>query len=97
MEDFLNQVISINNQITDLQNQRNHLVTENSREILNRVFKMMDWRKDILSTAMVEYSDFEKQIMITVWLKTDKNARYVFSLGKSGNPQLRFREDFSLK
>ena len=97
MEDFLNQIMSINNQIVDLQKRRNNLVSENSKKILNEVFKMMDWKKEDLSTAIVEYSDFEGQIMITVWLKIDKNARYVFSLGKSGSPQLRFREDFSLQ
>lgn len=96
MKDFLNQIASINNQITDLQKQRNNLVAENSKEILNEVFKIMDWKKENLSQARIEYSSFEKRIMIEVRLKNDSNARYVFTLGKSGNIQLKFREDFSL-
>jgi len=94
--EFLNEIVSINNQISDLEKKRSELVASNSKEILNKIFKIMDWKKENLSQARIEYSSFEKRIMIEVWIKNDPNARYVFTLGKSGNIQLKFREDFSL-
>ena len=94
--EFLNQIAEISSQISELEKKREELVESNSKEILNKVFKMMDWKKENLSQARIEYSSFERRIMIEVWLKNDSNARYVFTLGKSGNIQLKFREDFSL-
>ena len=78
--DFINDLASISNQIAELNKKRNEIVDENSKIILEKVFKMMDWKKENLQRASVEYSSFEKRIMIEVFLKNDSGARYVFSL-----------------
>lgn len=93
--EFLNQIAEISGQISKLEKKREELIESNFKEILNRVFKMMDWKKENLSQARIEYLS-SGRIMVEIWLKNDSNARYVFTLGRSGNIQLKFREDFSL-
>lgn len=93
--EFINEIKRINSHICELKKQVNEIVSNHSVEILNKVFQMMDWDKSNLSRASVEYSSFERRIMIEVSLKNDSNARYVFELNGKGEISLRFREDYS--
>lgn len=93
--EFIKELKEIGLQIAELKRQREEIVSKHSIEILNKVFRMMDWDKSNLSRSSIEYSSFEKRIMIEVFLKNDSNARYVFELNGKGEISLRFREDFS--
>lgn len=93
--EFLQELISIRNQMQELSNKRDEIIAENSGVILDRVYSMMDWKKDDIERATVEYSNFEKRVMIEVLLKKESYARYVFELSGKSELNLRFREDFS--
>lgn len=93
--EFVNEIKLLNSQICELKKQRDKIVSDHSIEILNKVFRMMDWDKSNLSRASVEYSSFERRIMIEVFLKNDSYARYVFELNGRNEIHLRFREDYS--
>lgn len=93
--EFLQDLISIKNQMQELSNKRDEIIAENSSVILDRVYSMMDWKKDDIERATVEYSNFEKRVMIEVHIKQDRTARYVFELTGKSEIHLRFREDFS--
>jgi len=93
--EFLQELISIRNQMQELSNKRDEIIAENSGVILDKVYSMMDWKKDDIERATVEYSNFEKRVMIEIFLKKDSYARYVFELSGKSELNLRFREDFS--
>lgn len=93
--EFLQDLISIRNQMQELSNKRDEIIAENSGVILDKVYSMMDWKKDDIERATVEYSNFEKRVMIEIFLKKDSYARYVFELSGKSELNLRFREDFS--
>lgn len=93
--EFLQELISIRNQMQELSNKRDEIIAENSGVILDKVYSMMDWKKDDIERATVEYSNFEKRVMIEVFLKKESYARYVFELSGKSELNLRFREDFS--
>lgn len=92
---FINEIKLINSQICELKKQRDEIVSNHSVEILNEIFRMMDWDKSDLSRASIAYSSFERRIMIEISLMNDSNARYVFELNGKGEIHLRFREDYS--
>ena len=94
--EFIKSIKEINLQIAELNKQKCEIISNHSKEILDKVFRMMDWDKSNVSRSSVEYSSFEKRIMIEVFLKNDSNARYVFELNGKGEISLRFREDFSM-
>ena len=93
--EFLQDLISIKNQMQELSNKRDEIIAENSSVILDKVYGMMDWKKDDIERATVEYSNFEKRVMIEIFLKKERYARYVFELTGKSEIHLRFREDFS--
>ena len=93
--EFLQDLVSIRNQMQELSNKRDEIIAENSSVILDKVYSMMDWKKDDIERATVEYSNFEKRVMIEIFLKKDSCARYVFELSGKSELNLRFREDFS--
>ena len=93
--EFVNEIKLLNSQMYELKKQRDKIVADHSVEILNKVFRMMDWDKSNLSHASVRYSSFERRIMIEVFLKNDSCARYVFELNGKNEIHLRFREDYS--
>jgi len=94
--EFLQDLISIRNQMQELSNKRDEIIAENSGVILDKVYSMMDWRKDDIEMATVKYSNFEKRVMIEIFLKKESYARYVFELSGKSELNLRFREDFRL-
>lgn len=93
--EFLQDLVSIRNQMRELSNKRDEIIAENSSAILDKVYGMMDWKKDDIERATVEYSNFEKRVMIEIFLKKESYARYVFELSGKSELNLRFREDFS--
>lgn len=93
--EFLQDLVSIRNQMQELSNKRDEIIAENSSVILDKVYGMMDWKKDDIERATVEYSNFEKRVMIEIFLKKESYARYVFELTGKSEIHLRFREDFS--
>lgn len=93
--EFMSELIGIRNQMRELSNKRGEIIAENSNIILDRVYGMMDWRKEDIERASVEYSNFEQRIMIEVHIKKDSCARYVFEVNGKSELNLRFREDFS--
>lgn len=93
--EFLQDLVSIRNQMRELSNKRDEIIAENSNIILDKVYGMMDWKKDDIERATVEYSNFEKRVMIEIFLKKESYARYVFELSGKSELNLRFREDFS--
>ena len=93
--EFLQDLVSIRNQMQELSNKRDEIIAENSSAILDKVYGMMDWKKDDIERATVEYSNFEKRVMIEIYIKQDRTARYVFELSGKSELNLRFREDFS--
>ncbi len=94
--EFLQELISIRNQMQELSNKRDEIIAENSSVILDKVYSMMDWKKDDIEMATVKYSNFEKRVMIEIFLKKESYARYVFELSGKSELNLRFREDFRL-
>lgn len=95
--EFLQELISIRNQMQELSNKRDEIIAENSSVILDKVYSMMDWKKDDIEMATVKYSNFEKRVMIEIFLKKESYARYVFELSGKSELNLRFREDFRLQ
>lgn len=93
--EFLQDLVNIRNQMQELSNKRDEIIAENSSVILDKVYSMMDWKKDDIERATVEYSNFEKRVMIEIFLKKESYARYVFELSGKSELNLRFREDFS--
>lgn len=93
--EFMSELIGIRDQIQALTTKRDEIIAENSSAILDKVYGMMDWQKDDIERATVEYSNFEKRIMIEIFLKKDRCARYIFELSGKSELNLRFREDFS--
>ena len=93
--EFMSELIGIRDQIQALATKRDEIIAENSSVILDRVYSMIDWKKDDIEMATVEYSNFEKRVMIEVHIKQDRTARYVFELSGKSELNLRFREDFS--
>lgn len=93
--EFMSELIGIRDQIQALATKRDEIIAENSSVILDKVYGMMDWKKDDIERATVEYSNFEKRVMIEVHIKQDRTARYVFELSGKSELNLRFREDFS--
>lgn len=93
--EFIKSIKEINLQIAELEKQKCEIISNHSYEILDKVFRMMDWDKSDVLRSSVEYSSFERRIMIEVFLKNNPNARYVFALDGKGKIQLRFRQDFS--
>ena len=93
--EFLQDLIGIRNQMQELSNKRDEIIAENSSVILDKVYGMMDWKKDDIERATVKYSNFEKRVMIEIFLKKESYARYVFELSGKSELNLRFREDFS--
>ena len=93
--EFMSELIGIRDQIQALTTKRDEIIAENSSVILDKVYSMMDWKKDDIERASVEYSNFEKRVMIEIFLKKDSCARYVFELSGKSELNLRFREDFS--
>ena len=93
--EFLQDLVGIRNQMQELSNKRDEIIAENSSVILDKVYGMMDWKKDDIERATVEYSNFEKRVMIEIFLKKERYARYVFELTGKSEIHLRFREDFS--
>lgn len=93
--EFMSELIGIRDQIQALATKRDEIIAENSSVILDKVYSMMDWKKDDIERASVEYSNFERRVMIEVHIKQDRTARYVFELSGKSELNLRFREDFS--
>lgn len=93
--EFMSELIEIRKKIDSLSDRREEIVSSNSDVILDKVYQMMDWRKNDIKFAKVEYSSFEKRIMIEVCVKFDIHARYVFELNGKSELKLRFREDYS--
>lgn len=93
--EFIKRIKEINLQIAELKKQKCEIISNHSNEILDKVFQMMDWDKSNVSRSSVEYSSFERRIMIEVFLKSDPNARYVFALDGKGKIRLQFRQDLS--
>lgn len=93
--EFMSDLIDIRDKIQALTIKRDEIIAENSSIILDKVYSMMDWKKDDIERATLEYSNFEKRVMIEVYIKQDRTARYVFELTGKSEIHLRFREDFS--
>lgn len=91
VEFMVEEVAKLNQQINELTNQRTRFIKTYEKVILKRVRRMMAWSEDEIARYKIEYSSFEKRIMIEVFLKKEF-ARYVFEIGKSAQIMLRFRE-----
>jgi hypothetical protein len=92
---FIRDLAAINNKLAELKKQRDKLVSDHSDEIKRTVRRMMDWKEEDINCCMIEYSDFEKCVMVEVYLIKEPSARYVFEI-KDWIPKLRFREDRSM-
>ena len=92
---FIRDLAAINNKLSELNKQRDKLVSNYSNEIEKTVRKMMDWKEEDINWCIVQYSDFEKCVMVEVSLIKEPSARYVFEV-KDWRPILRFREDRSM-
>lgn len=94
VEDVINHIRRINTSISGLEELRTQVIKDNEQLLLTPICNMMDWELEDFDKFSVEYSSFEKRIMIEIRLKTDKNARWVFELNGQSKPTLRFRQDF---
>lgn len=95
VEDVINHIKQLNISISELEKARTQFIKDNEQLLLTPICNMMDWKLDDFDKFSVEYSSFEKRIMIEIRLKTDKNARWVFELNGLSQPTLRFRQDFA--
>lgn len=95
VEDVVSRIRQVNTSISELEKLRTQLIKDNEQLLLTPVCNMMDWKLEDFDKFSVEYSSFEKRIMIEIYLKTDKNARCVFELNGQSKLALRFRQDFS--
>lgn len=93
--DFIDEIKSINKQINELTSRKSQIVVDHYNEILDKVLNMMDWDKKDVKESSIQYSSFEKKIMIEVFLHKEPNVRYVFSLNGRREIVLHFRQDFS--
>lgn len=94
VEVVINRIRQVNTSISELEELRTQLVKDNEQLLLTPICNMMDWKLEDFDKFSVEYSSFEKRIMIEIRLKTDKNARWVFELNGQAKLTLRFRQDF---
>lgn len=93
--DLVTKVADFNTQIMSLIEQRDAVIKSHESGILSEICRMMDWETCDIERHHIRYGSLEKRVMIEIIIKSDKNARYVFELGKSGKFQLKFREDFT--
>ena len=92
MLDIISSIKSINEKISELERERSKMISSNSEEILNLICRMMDWCKNDIVRSSIEYSSFERRIMVQIRHKHDAYARYVFEVNGKGEIKLRFRE-----
>lgn len=92
VEFMVEEVSKLNQQINELANQRTQFINTYQKVILKSICSIMAWSEDEIAHYKIEYSSFEKRIMIEVFLKKERFARYVFEIGKSAHIMLRFRE-----
>lgn len=88
----MKKLVEINQNIQKLEKEREKLVQSMNNEIKSIIITKMDWMEKECSWS-ISYGELEKKIMVDARIKEDKNARYVFSIGKSGVPHLEFREE----
>lgn len=95
MKELRKQIKAISVQIRELEEQRDKLINENKELILDEICQKMDWNvyEDIEAFSLT-YSNLERRIIVEVFLKWDKAARYVFAVGNL-ETNLRFRESLT--
>jgi len=93
---MVEEIAKLNQQINELAYQRTQFLSTYKKVILKSICSMMDWSEDEIAFYKIEYSSFEKRIMVEVFLKKEDYARYVFEIGKTAHINLRFREELPL-
>lgn len=96
MNDFLHQIQDCSKQILALEKERQDIIDQHQDEIKQSICKMMDWNDSDIKRFDARYGVLERRIMVEVFIQNDPYARYVFAIGTTGIPKLRFRESYVL-